>query len=128
MFTPATSDTKGIGLNYKKLVPALVTATAAAALLSTPSAATAEVAAVHKKSAKCSSPQGSKINISWGDGNVSTTVYFNNHCNQKRAINLQFVQENGKIFDKCITVNPKTKGKKKIGNGMPNKVTLPRSC
>lgn len=124
-------------MNIKKLAPALVATAAAAALLSPPTAATADVSATykkadisakHKKSAKCASPSGSKINISWGDGNVSTTVYFNNHCNQKRAINLQFVKESGQIFDKCITVNPKTQGKKKIGYGMPNKVTLPKSC
>ncbi|MEU7747876.1 hypothetical protein [Nonomuraea sp. NPDC049158] len=115
-------------MNIKKLAPALMATAVATALLSAPAVATADVAATHKKSAKCASPSGSKINISWGDGNVSTTVYFNNHCNQKRAINLQFVQENGKIFDKCITVNPKTKGKKKIGYSMPNKVTLPKSC
>jgi hypothetical protein len=85
-------------------------------------------AAVHRKSAACTSPKGQKINISWGQGNVSTTVYFNNHCAQKRAIELEFVRENHTSFNKCITVNPKTKGRKKIGYGNPNKVTLPARC
>jgi hypothetical protein len=85
-------------------------------------------AAVHRKSAACTSPKGQKINISWGQGNVSTTVYFNNHCAQKRAIELEFVRENHTSFSKCITVNPKTKGRKKIGYGNPNKVTLPARC
>jgi hypothetical protein len=85
-------------------------------------------AAVHRKSGACKSPKGQKINISWGDGNVSTTVYFNNHCAQKRAIWLQFVRENHTTFHKCITVNPKTSGKKKIEYGQPNEVTLPATC
>jgi hypothetical protein len=85
-------------------------------------------AKVHRKSAACTSPKGKKINISWGDGNVSTTVYFNNHCGQKRAIQLQFVRENHTSFYKCITVNPKTSGRKKIGYGNPNEVTLPARC
>jgi integrase len=85
-------------------------------------------AAVHRKSAACKSPEGQKINISWGQGNVTTTVYFNNHCAQKRAIQLQFVRENHTEFYKCITVNPKTKGKKKIQYGNPNEVTLPAKC
>jgi hypothetical protein len=82
-------------------------------------------AAVHRKSAACTSPKGQKINISWGDGNVSTTVYFNNHCAQKRFVQLQFVRENHTSFNKCITVNPKTSGRKKIEYGQPNRVTLP---
>jgi hypothetical protein len=85
-------------------------------------------AAVHRKSAACTSPKGQKINISWGDGNVTTTVYFNNHCAQKRAIWLQFVRENHTSFHKCITVNPKTSGRKKIEYGEPNQVTLPATC
>jgi hypothetical protein len=85
-------------------------------------------AAVHRKSAACKSPKGQKINISWGDGNVSTTVYFNNHCAQKRAIQLQFVRENHTSFYKCFTVNAKIKGRKKIQYGNPNKVTLPARC
>ena len=48
--------------------------------------ASADAQAVHRASANCASPLGQKINISWGDGNVSTTVYYNNHCSQKRAI------------------------------------------
>jgi hypothetical protein len=85
-------------------------------------------AAVHRKSAACKSPKGQKINISWGQGNVTTTVYFNNHCAQKRAIQLQFVRENHTEFYKCVIVNPKTKGKKKIQYGNPNEVRLPARC
>lgn len=102
--------------------PVLSAAGAALAVLSGPADAQA---AVHRRSAACTSPKGQKINISWGDGNVSTTVYFNNHCAQKRFVKLQFVRENHTTFNKCITVNPKTKGKKKIGYGQPNRVTLP---
>ncbi|MBG0816953.1 hypothetical protein [Planomonospora sp. ID82291] len=115
-------------MNYRKLAPAV----AALAVLCVPSVAaagTAESSAdVHRKSAACASPSGEKINVSWGDGNVTTTVYYNNHCNQKRAVKLQFVRENGTIFYKCFTVGAKSKGSKKIDNSMPNKVTLPGSC
>ena len=85
-------------------------------------------AAVHRKSAACKSPKGNKINISWGDGNVTTTVYFNNHCAQKRAIWLQFVHEDHTSFHRCVTVNAKTSGRKKIEYGEPNQVTLPAKC
>ena len=78
----------------------------------------------HHGSAACKTPKGSKINISWGDGNVSTTVYYNNHCKQKRAIVLQFVRENGTRFDKCFVAPARTKGHKKIGYAMPNKVRI----
>lgn len=82
------------------------------------------VQAVHRKSANCASPSGKKINISWGDGNVTTTVYYNNHCNQARAIELEFVRENGTIFNKCFVAPANKKGDKEIDNGNPNKVSI----
>ncbi len=85
--------------------------------------AAAGAAAVHRKSANCSTPRGQKINVSWGDGNVTTTVYFNNHCQQKWTIQLQFVSQRD-VFWKCVTVNPRTSGRKKVDNGSPNKVIL----
>lgn len=104
-----------------------VAAITAPVLAATSLTSTAD-AAVHRKSAACKSPKGQKINISWGDGNVSTTVYYNNHCAQKRAINLEFVHENHTSFDKCFTANAKTKSKKKIQYGQPNKVTFVTKC
>lgn len=83
--------------------------------------------AVERKSAKCKSPKNKKINISWGDGSESTTVYFNNHCAQKRAIQLQFGSNQSGHY-RCITVNAKTSGKKKIGFGRPHAVRLPAKC
>ncbi|MGI5328101.1 hypothetical protein [Actinomadura nitritigenes] len=113
------------------IVPALLGAGVAAALAGAPaaSAATApsgevSAAATHHKSASCASPKGSKINISWGDGNVSTTVYYNNHCSQKRAIWLDFRRSNGSYFSKCFVAPAKTKSHKKIGNSMPYKVSI----
>ncbi|MFD4669446.1 hypothetical protein ACFWNN_06885 [Lentzea sp. NPDC058450] len=81
-------------------------------------------AQVTRKSAACTSPSGQKINISWGDGSVSTTVYYNNHCNQARAIELEFVRESGERFNKCFVAPAKTKSSKKIDNGSPNKVSI----
>jgi hypothetical protein len=105
---------------------------AAAALLAVPSTASAQSSgvtgaqalSVHRKSASCASPRGQKINVSWGDGNVSTTVCFNNHCNQKRWIELKFVKQNHDYFWKCFSINPRTSGKKKIGNSNPDQVVI----
>ncbi|WP_285641612.1 hypothetical protein [Lentzea sp. NBRC 102530] len=82
------------------------------------------VQATHRKSAACASPSGQKINISWGDGSVTTTVYYNNHCNQNRAIELEFVRESGERFNKCFVAPAKTKSSKKIDNSNPNKVSI----
>ena len=82
------------------------------------------VQAVHRKSAKCTSPADQKINISWGDGSVTTTVYYNNHCNQARAIELEFVRESGERFNKCFVAPAKKKSSKEIDNSNPNKVSI----
>ncbi|TYB56552.1 hypothetical protein FXF51_42985 [Nonomuraea sp. PA05] len=120
-------------MTYSKLAPAAAGLAAALALLAVPSAASAATAqstaqaqslSVHRASASCTSPRGQKINVSWGDGNVSTTVYFNNHCNQKRWIELKFVKQNHDYFWKCVPVNPRTSGKKKFDNSNPDKVVL----
>jgi hypothetical protein len=80
--------------------------------------------AVHRTSAKCASPSGQNINISWGDGNVSTTVYYNNHCNQNRAIELEFRRANGTRFNQCFVAPATTKSSKKINYSNPNKVSI----
>jgi len=116
--------------SFRKLALALVGTGLAVGALSAPASAATDpsddvsAAAVHTKSAACASPSGQKINISWGDGNVSTTVYYNNHCNQKRAIELQFVRESGEFFTKCVVAPANTKSSKKVDNSNPNKVTI----
>jgi hypothetical protein len=63
----------------------------------------------------CKSPKGKRINVSYSPGWVSTTVYFNNHCNQKRSFQPMMASRTGKRGPaKCITVNPGTKGRKKV--------------
>ncbi|MEU7835308.1 MULTISPECIES: hypothetical protein [unclassified Nonomuraea] len=86
----------------------------------------AESAGVKRKSFKCASPKGEKLNISWDPGNVSVTVYFNNHCKQKRNLKLDFKQ----ATDVCFTVNPKTKGKKKVytTGAVLRSITSPSEC
>jgi hypothetical protein len=117
-------------VKFRKLVLATVGAGVAVGVLTAPAIASAETsgdvsaAAVHRKSAACASPSGQKINISWGDGNVTTTVYYNNHCNQARAIELEFVKESGEKFNKCFVAPAGKKGSKEIDNGNPNKVTI----
>ncbi|WP_329080462.1 MULTISPECIES: hypothetical protein [unclassified Streptosporangium] len=83
--------------------------------------------AVHRKSASCASPSGSKFNISWGDGTASTTFYFNNHCNQKRRI---VVRTHHDVLVTCIEVNAGTKGDKRIGfpSNQIGSVTLPKTA
>jgi hypothetical protein len=118
-------------VKFSKLAVAVVGTGLVVGALAAPAVASADTgsddvstAAVHRKSAACASPSGNKINISWGDGNVSTTVYYNNHCNQKRAIELEFVKENGERFNKCVVAPANTKGDKEIGYSNPNKVTI----
>ncbi|MER7999753.1 hypothetical protein [Streptomyces sp. NPDC095613] len=68
---------------------------------------------------KCSSPAGKKFNISIGyRGPASQTIYFNNHCNQKRSVRTHYRgQAPGGEPDEgsycSMTVNPGTKGSKK---------------
>lgn len=119
-------------MKLRRVLPALVGTGVAVGVLAAPAAASAatlasgdfSAQAVHRKSAACASPSGEKINISWGDGNVTTTVYYNNHCNQKRAIELEFVRENGTRFNKCFVAPARTKDSKEIGYSNPNKVTI----
>lgn len=119
-------------MKFSKLAMAVVGTGLVVGALGAPAVATAQTAgsddvsvtAVHRKSAKCSSPSGKKINISWGDGNVTTTVYYNNHCNQKRAIELEFVKESGELVYKCVVAPANTQDNKVVQHGMPNKVTI----
>jgi hypothetical protein len=105
----------GLGLALGGLVPAVASAETSGDV---------SVQAVHRKSANCRTPEGQKINISWGDGSVSTTVYYNNHCNQARAIELEFVKESGERFNKCFVAPAKKQDSEKIGYGNPNKVSI----
>ncbi|WP_433444266.1 hypothetical protein [Nonomuraea sp. CA-141351] len=129
-------------MRYSKFVPAVAGVGTAFAMLTVPSAATAsakpsyatssvarlaagaQALDVDRKSARCTSPKGKRINISWGQGNVSTTVYFNNHCNQRRWIELKFVEQNHNFFWKCFSVDARSSGKKKIGHSNPDKVVI----
>ncbi|WP_437479198.1 hypothetical protein WME75_32840 [Sorangium sp. So ce1014] len=83
---------------------------------------------VHRKSAKCASPRGKRINISWGDGNISTTVYYNNHCDERRKIVLTFVRQNhwglSEIYYRCIEAPARKKDKEKVGAARPVAVTI----
>ncbi|TDE55622.1 hypothetical protein E1295_13850 [Nonomuraea mesophila] len=68
---------------------------------------------VIRNSFACSSPKGAKLNTSYKPGITSVTVYFNNHCSTKMAISMHY-----ELSDpQCFTVNPKTKGRKKLHDG-----------
>ncbi|ANY08740.1 hypothetical protein [Pseudonocardia sp. HH130630-07] len=68
---------------------------------------------------------GSCINWSWADGNVSTTIYFNNHCASARWLE---VGRNHQYWPKCIKVNGNTKGNKRIWDSTPTYVHEKAHC
>ncbi|GAA3935697.1 hypothetical protein GCM10023085_16450 [Actinomadura viridis] len=86
----------------------------------------AEPLEVRRKSSKCNSPRGKRFNVSWGTGSLSTTFYFNNHCNKKRRIVVR--THYGELIT-CIVVNPRTSGQKRVGypTGQIGSVKLPKS-
>ncbi|GAA4952098.1 hypothetical protein HD597_005374 [Nonomuraea thailandensis] len=106
-------------MNLKKLSSVLLgSATVAAMVLTPATAASAQVAAVERDSVPCSSPKGKWANFSWGEGITTATIYFNNHCSHRLSVKIAFTRK-GSVGDKsvkyrCMTVNAKTKGKKKF--------------
>jgi hypothetical protein len=108
------------------LVPAAAALVIMAAGATTATAQPSGGTAVERKSFECASPEGEKLNLSWDPGIVSVTVYFNNHCKQKRHIKLDFKQ----ATDVCFTVNAETKGKKKVytTGAVLRSITSPSEC
>ncbi len=68
-------------------------------------AASAEIESqVNRTSVSCSNPSGNRVNFSWDNGGVvTTTLYFNNHCNhdQEVTVNLRNAP-----FDRVCLVTP----------------------
>ncbi|MEU6716977.1 hypothetical protein ABZ897_36415 [Nonomuraea sp. NPDC046802] len=89
------------------------------------STTTAEQSSVNRKSKKCNKPKGKRFNISWSDGSLSTTFYFNNHCRGTNYIGIWTIV-NRKWYCVDIKVKPGVKGKKKIWTATPKieQVTL----
>ncbi|NGY59918.1 hypothetical protein G7043_13390 [Lentzea sp. NEAU-D13] len=116
-------------MKSRNLVLAVVGAGLSLAGLAAPAASATtsgdvSVQDVHRKSASCTSPSGKKINISWGDGSTSTTVYYNNHCNQARAIELYFRPAGEFPFTRCFVAPARDQGSKQIGDAKPVEVTI----
>ncbi|MFC5824220.1 hypothetical protein [Nonomuraea insulae] len=111
------------------------TAQVGTARTSTAAAATAAArAGAERDSVRCSRPKGKWANYSWGEGNTSVTIYFNNHCSHKVSAKITFVRK-GSVGDKatkyrCVTVNAHTKGKKKFYAAVykPSSVTRVARC
>lgn len=126
-------------MNSKKLTPIVAATGAALAMLFTPgtpataqttttaaaqttvsasstTATSAGARAVKRSSIKCIAPRGKKSNYSWGNGDTSTTVYFNNHCSHRVYAKLHFTSFSGS-FTRCLATNGGTSGKKKFGHG-----------
>lgn len=87
-------------------------------------AAPAASADTHRLSANCASPAGKKINISWGDGHQSVTVYYNNHCNQARAIQLTYSGIGGIPVKECFVAPARDQGSKKLDTANPRAVAI----
>ncbi|MEV1244397.1 hypothetical protein ACIBO2_24555 [Nonomuraea sp. NPDC050022] len=106
-----------IGVTAAVTITAGLIATPSAAASASDSAITApptnaSALGIHRKSRKCAKPTGNTFNISWRDGPSSTTFYFNNHCKEKNRIRVWYASLGMKC--KAITVNPGTKGRKKL--------------
>ena len=71
----------GLGLALSGVMPAVANAETSGDV---------SAQAVHRKSLTCTAPSTKKVSISYGDGSVSTTVYYNNHCYEKHALLLDF--------------------------------------
>ncbi|MBE1589001.1 hypothetical protein ACFPOI_56395 [Nonomuraea angiospora] len=96
----------------------LSSAPASAASTATKAGAASARAGIERDSVSCSKPKGKWANYSWGEGNTTATIYFNNHCSHKVSVKIMFVRK-GSVGDKaakyrCMTVNGNTKGKKKF--------------
>jgi hypothetical protein len=87
-------------------------------------AAPAASADTHRLSANCASPSGKKINISWGDGHQTVTVYYNNHCNQARAIRLTYRGIGGIPIHECFVAPRNDQGKKVFDTANPSAVAI----
>jgi hypothetical protein len=76
---------------------------------------TAKIQKTQRQHSKCKSPKGQRLSISYSPGWYSTTIYFNNHCGQKRSFQPMMASRTGKRGPaQCITVNAHTKGHKKV--------------
>ncbi|GLY88438.1 hypothetical protein Airi02_063670 [Actinoallomurus iriomotensis] len=67
------------------------------------------------------------MNVSWSPGNTSVTVYYNNHCAQKRHIKVAL----SAYPDACFTVKAKTKGHVHVDFNITShvqSVTSPSKC
>lgn len=71
------------------------------------------MAAVHRRYFRCRFPKGQRLSVSWADGRISTTIYYNNHCHHRKAIKSYWRGPLGQHKTKCFMVRPRTKSFKK---------------
>ncbi|MCW2913901.1 MAG: hypothetical protein JWN52_1969 [Actinomycetia bacterium] len=90
----------------------------AAAKSATHSSTAVSAASLSRKSFPCKSPKGKKLTLSWSKkashfpGITSYRFYFNNHCNQKRTISVNFTRKHRKPESYLIKVNAHANGDK----------------
>ena len=107
-------------MKSRNIVMAMVGAGLALGALAAPAAS----ADTHRLSAPCASPSGKDINISWGDGHQSVTVYYNNHCNQARAIELTYSGVGGIPVVDCFVAPAKKRDSKVMPTANPRSVKI----
>ncbi|MDP4511545.1 hypothetical protein [Nonomuraea turcica] len=88
-----------------------------------------QAAVTHRASIKCTSPKGAKANYSWGDGSMTVTVYFNNHCRHRVPAKVHIKNSVGGSYTECLVTNGGTKGRKKFHIGLAGTLTeITKGC
>lgn len=120
---------KGYYVKSRNIVLGMVGAGLALGMVAAP-AASADTESVTRKSASCASPSGNKINVSWGSGSQTTTVYYNNHCNQPRALNFAFNGIGGITIWRCFVAPARDAGNKQLDGANPKGliISTDRTC
>ncbi|WP_049562358.1 hypothetical protein [Nonomuraea sp. SBT364] len=114
----------------KKTLGILVATVAAAGALTALSGGGAQAASSGELSAQsasrtsiaCKAPKGARSNYSWADGDISVTVYFNNHCSHRVYATLH-INNPVANYRECFVTNGGTKGKKKFNIGAASTLT-----
>ncbi|MEO3869762.1 hypothetical protein ABGB18_13120 [Nonomuraea sp. B12E4] len=113
--------------NPRGLVAAAVTAAALATLSSGPAqavtASETSAQSVRRASIACFEPKKAKTNYSWGDGKLTVTVYFNNHCSHRVGAKLHIRNPATGNYTECLVTNGGTKGRKKFHIGATSSLT-----
>jgi hypothetical protein len=123
--------TLAIGIGATAVVIFVVSTTSAKESTTKPDAPHATTSAAEEQEKRhftvgCEKP-GDSANFSWEEGNVTTTVYYNNHCSH--AVKVTAHLHDLADFTECLTVKAGKKDKKIYRLGPAGKLyKLTRGC